>query len=53
MWLAVGMSVGWIPKPGDQKSAGCAKLCGIGRPMGKSGMPGNKQIGWKLSIITN
>lgn len=42
MWFAAGMSEGWIPKPGDQKSAGCAKLCGIGSPMGKSGIPVDK-----------
>jgi hypothetical protein len=45
MWFAAaaGINVGWIPKPGDQKSAGCPeKLCGSGRAMGKSGMPAIK-----------
>lgn len=44
MWLPVGISVGWRLKlAGDQKSPGCAKLCGIGRPRGKSGKPMSKK----------
>lgn len=56
MWLAAGMSVGCIPKPGDQKSAGCPKLCGSGRAMGKSGIPVEKKKMREIkqnSIITN